>query len=303
MDSYLDAESPTPFLWDELWGGIVHCGCNFEEDVCTNEYPNCPGLEDPGSNFGFSFFNDQHFHLGYFIHAAAVLTRNDPVWGRENFDKILVLIRNIANVSGDDEYFPKYRHKDVYLGSSWASGIALLGEGPYPNGRNQESSSEAIAAYEGIALYGEASYHLFGAGKGSSTADNDKAETSRAVRDTGRFLMTTEVRSAIQVSEPCDRKVAEKAKFLKTNLSQPRFARRSTGTLETQTAKFTPKITRSRLLGCCGVRWLSTRRGLDLPHIRWSASSFYPSLLSPKFATATSSGSGTALLRNSTARA
>jgi endoglucanase Acf2 len=43
-----------------------------------------------------------------------------------------------------------------YLGFSWASGIVTIGGKPYPNGRNQESASEAIAAYEAVALYGDA---------------------------------------------------------------------------------------------------------------------------------------------------
>ena len=42
-----------------------------------------------------------------------------------------------------------------YLGYSWASGIVTIQGKPYPNGRNQESASEAIAAYEAVALYGE----------------------------------------------------------------------------------------------------------------------------------------------------
>lgn len=42
-----------------------------------------------------------------------------------------------------------------YLGFSWASGIVTIQGKPYPNGRNQESASEAIAAYEAVALYGE----------------------------------------------------------------------------------------------------------------------------------------------------
>lgn len=41
--------------------------------------------------------------------------------------------------------------KDWYLGNSWAGGIARA----YPNGRNQESSSESISAYEAISMYGE----------------------------------------------------------------------------------------------------------------------------------------------------
>jgi endo-1,3(4)-beta-glucanase len=63
----------------------------------------------------------------------------------------MLLIRDIANPSHEDTFFPTFRHKDWYQGSSWASGIAVS---PL-NGRNQESSSEAIAAYEAVALYGK----------------------------------------------------------------------------------------------------------------------------------------------------
>ena len=50
-----------------------------------------------------------------------------------------------------DDFFPIFRMKDWYLGNSWASGIARA----YPNGRNQESSSESIAAYEAMSMYGK----------------------------------------------------------------------------------------------------------------------------------------------------
>jgi endo-1,3(4)-beta-glucanase len=64
---------------------------------------------------------------------------------------MLMLVRDIANPSKEDAYFPTFRHKDWFQGNSWASGIFSP---PQLNGKNQESSSEAIAAYEAIALYG-----------------------------------------------------------------------------------------------------------------------------------------------------
>ena len=39
-----------------------------------------------------------------------------------------------------------YFHR--YLGFSWASGVVTIDGKPYPNGRNEESSSESISAYE-----------------------------------------------------------------------------------------------------------------------------------------------------------
>lgn len=101
-------------------------------------------------NFGNGFYNDHHFHYGYHIYAAATVSHFDNDWGRKHFEQVLYLVRDIANPSEDDVYFPKCRQKDWYQGNSWASGVVR----PFPNGRNQESSSEAIAAYEAVSLFG-----------------------------------------------------------------------------------------------------------------------------------------------------
>ena len=69
----------------------------------------------------------------------------------KHFDEVVLLVRDIANPSEDDRSFPLFRHKDWYQGSSWASGVPIP---PYLNGKNQESSSEAIAGYEAVSLLG-----------------------------------------------------------------------------------------------------------------------------------------------------
>jgi hypothetical protein len=46
-------------------------------------------------------------------------------------------------------YIYIYIYKYVYIGK------------PYPNGRNEESSSESISAYEAVALYGEVAAELY----------------------------------------------------------------------------------------------------------------------------------------------
>jgi endoglucanase Acf2 len=154
VEVWINGTAETPFVYDGMWGGLVSCGCNFDGDdnqgICRNQFPDCPAFDDPGLNFGNAFYNDHHFHLGYHIYAAAAVAHFDPQWGRDHFEDVLLLIRDIANPSPQDTFFPTFRHKDWYQGSSWASGIAVS---PL-NGRNQESSSEAIAAYEAIALYG-----------------------------------------------------------------------------------------------------------------------------------------------------
>lgn len=120
----------------------------------------------------------------------------DRDWGRRYFERVMLVIRDIANPSENDKFFPVFRQKDWYLGNSWASGIALFGGRPYLNGRNQESSSEAIAAYEGIAMYGSTMMKAWGNGKSISASDNENAYTACQLFNIGRFLATTEIRSA-----------------------------------------------------------------------------------------------------------
>ena len=58
-----------------------------------------------------------------------------------------------------------------------------------PHGREQESSSEAIAAFEGIALYGQAMMDAFG-------DDEESYESARLVRNVGELLTSMEVSAA-----------------------------------------------------------------------------------------------------------
>ena len=130
-----------------------------------------------------------HFHYGYHIFGAAVVAHFDPQWGREFFDQVMLLVRNIANPSEDDEFFPIMRHKDIYQGHSWASGIATW----VHNGRNQESSSESLAAYESVALYGKVMASIFGADGAKS---RDQYNQATEVRRVGKLLTASELRSA-----------------------------------------------------------------------------------------------------------
>jgi endoglucanase Acf2 len=105
----------------------------------------------------------------------------------------MLYIRDFANPYENDPYFIQFRQKDWFLGSSWASGIVSAENSPH--GRNEESSSEAIAAYEGVALYGTVMVDVFTAAlkAGSNNAMKAKLETARLVRDAGQLLTTTEV--------------------------------------------------------------------------------------------------------------
>lgn len=97
-------------------------------------------------------------------------------------------MRSIANPSEADNAFPLFRHKDWYQGSSWASGVPIP---PYLNGKNQESSSEAIAAYESVALFGQVMTSVWGAEK-----DRQKEAVSREIFKVGQLMTATELRAA-----------------------------------------------------------------------------------------------------------
>ncbi|KAL8704907.1 MAG: hypothetical protein Q9201_001976 [Fulgogasparrea decipioides] len=143
-----------PLVYESAWGGIVS----------TASYV----TGDPGVDFGNSYYNDHHFHWSYFVHAAAIIGYLDPLWiagnkGNHNLpspvsltrwnlctvytssgthcspstDWVNTLIRDAANPSSSDPYFPVSRSFDWYNGHSWAKGLFDSSDG-----KDQESSSE-----------------------------------------------------------------------------------------------------------------------------------------------------------------
>lgn len=71
----------------------------------------------------FAFSTHSFTLLAFFL----VVAKYDMEWGRKYFENVLLLIRDIANPSVKDLYFPSFRQKDWYLGNSWASGIGTYG--------------------------------------------------------------------------------------------------------------------------------------------------------------------------------
>lgn len=138
------------FYYDKNWGTLIGYPASFGSD---------------------QELNDHHFHYGYFIKAAAEIARTDPAWAAD--DKwggmIKLVIRDIASGDRDDSLFPYLRNFDPYAGHSWASGHARFGDG-----NNNESSSEAMNAWAGMILLGQA------------TGD-------KALSDLGIYLYTTEM--------------------------------------------------------------------------------------------------------------
>jgi endoglucanase Acf2 len=125
----------------------------------------------PSSNGSAEALNDHHFQYGYFLRAAAELGRSDPSWlGPNAYGPFVdLLVRDIASSRRDDPAFPFLRNFDPYAGHSWASGDGVSGDG-----NNQESSSEALAAWTALVLLGE-------------------IRGDRALRDTGIYLYASEL--------------------------------------------------------------------------------------------------------------
>jgi endoglucanase Acf2 len=61
---WIKENDQAPSVYDSAWGGVVSCGCIYQDGQCTNQFPSCPAFTDQGLNFGAGFYNDHHFHYG-----------------------------------------------------------------------------------------------------------------------------------------------------------------------------------------------------------------------------------------------
>jgi endoglucanase Acf2 len=117
------------FAYDQVWGGLIAIPAEF----------------------GSGDYNDHHFQYGYLVRAAAVLAQADPTFLRDYGQVVDLVVRDYSgalSVAGPAG-FPPYRVFNAYLGHSAASGFA-----PFADGNNQESTSEAVAAWEAVVRWG-----------------------------------------------------------------------------------------------------------------------------------------------------
>jgi endo-1,3(4)-beta-glucanase len=156
INQWMTGRNWNPLKYDNTWKG-----------VCTTQ-----GMLYQAADFGQGWYNDHHYHYGYFTYAAAVIARRNPAWFQTYKSAILGLVRDFANPSARDTYFPVTRHMDWFDSHSWASGIVDFGDG-----KNQESTSEAVNAYYATYLFG--------------LAINDTK-----MADLGRILLAMEIRGA-----------------------------------------------------------------------------------------------------------
>jgi endo-1,3(4)-beta-glucanase len=137
INIWLNATNPNPMKYDTSYGGFVS----------TDSQANS------GAAFGSGAYNDHHFHYGYILQAAAVVTEYDPTWATATVkDKLNLYARDIFNPSTSDTYFPQFRSKDWYSGHAWAGGTFVYGDV-----NNQESTSEDINGMYGMYCWFKAS--------------------------------------------------------------------------------------------------------------------------------------------------
>ena len=104
MEPWVNAQNDDPLCHETLWGGIVSKN----------------GTTDVSVDFGNAYYNDHHFHYGYFINAGAVLSRVDPAWGKETSKFMTTLLRDYVNPSRRDKDFTSLmREFDFYDGKFW----------------------------------------------------------------------------------------------------------------------------------------------------------------------------------------
>lgn len=126
-----------PLVYDSAWGGAVSSG-TYQTG-------------DSGLDFGNTYYNDHHFHYGYFVYAASVIGYLDPTWlTTSNKAWVNMLVRDYGNSITNDSYFPFSRSFDWYHGHSWAKGLFESGDG-----KDQESTSEDAMASYGIKMWGK----------------------------------------------------------------------------------------------------------------------------------------------------
>jgi len=102
-------------------------------------------------DFGNSCFNDHHYHWGYYVVSGAMLVDLIPTMKDDAkfVDFINMFIRDIANPSKEDRYFPQFRSFDFFDMHSWSRGLK-----PDPSGKDQESTSEEVNFHYGLVMWG-----------------------------------------------------------------------------------------------------------------------------------------------------
>ena len=126
-----------PLVYESQWGGVVSTATYSTGDV--------------NADFGNSYYNDHHFHYAYFVYTASIIGYLDPSWlTSANKAWVNTLVRDAANPSTSDPYFPQSRSFDWYHGHSWAKGLFDSFDG-----KDEESSSEDALMSYALKMWGK----------------------------------------------------------------------------------------------------------------------------------------------------
>ncbi|GAA2749633.1 glycosyl hydrolase [Amnibacterium kyonggiense] len=122
-------------------------GCRTRTTHCFVHDARIGGVVGLQASYGSDEFNDHDFHYGYFLYAAAVAVADRPALAKRIGPVIDLLAADVASPTSAAG-IPALRMYDPWAGHSWASGYA-----PFADGNNQESTSEAVNAWNGLALW------------------------------------------------------------------------------------------------------------------------------------------------------
>ncbi|KAF2025756.1 endo-1,3(4)-beta-glucanase 1 precursor [Setomelanomma holmii] len=133
---YVANQQLHPLFYDDSWKGVV-----------SNA-----GFTDPGADFGNTYYNDHHFHYGYFVYTSAVIGYLDSAWISQGDNKAWtnMLVKDYAESDYNGRDYPFSRSFDWYHGHSWAKGLTESADG-----KDQESTSEDGFASFAIKMWGK----------------------------------------------------------------------------------------------------------------------------------------------------
>ncbi|KAJ8109157.1 hypothetical protein OPT61_g7667 [Boeremia exigua] len=136
MAKYVDNQQRHPLYYDDSWKGVV-----------SNA-----GFTNPGADFGNTYYNDHHFHFGYFVFTAAVIAYLEPEWLTQGHNKAWtnMLVKDFAESDYNSRDYPFQRSFDWWHGHSWAKGLFESADG-----KDQESTSEDGLASYAIKMWGK----------------------------------------------------------------------------------------------------------------------------------------------------
>ncbi|MEJ3404058.1 glycosyl hydrolase [Rathayibacter sp. YIM 133350] len=143
--------------------------CRRATARCFVYDPDVKGIVGKVASFGSDEFNDHHFHYGYLLYAAGIAVADDPKLS-DRLRPVMDLVAADLATDADSSFFPSHRVFDLYAGHSWASGYV-----PFRDGNNQESSSEAVSAWNGLALWADATKNAGLAGQARWMLANEAA--------------------------------------------------------------------------------------------------------------------------------